>query len=290
MELTAAHFENLLGRFVDWVREQEKVRSVILIGSRARQDHPADVASDMDLVIFSTDPQHYLSSIDWLEQIDRYCLTFLEPTANGRFMERRVLFAGGYDIDFVFLPEQAIRQEIQTGLSPEITLALSRGARVLLDRDGLAEELLAALPKLSLSQPPSSDEYLNLVHDFWYHAVWTAKKLSRGELWTAKSCCDNYMKWRLLRMIEWSTQANHGWQADTWHDGRFLERWADPQVVEGLQTSFSNYDLEDVWRALAETMDLFHDLALETAQSLGVPYPSEGEACAREIVAEVRKT
>lgn len=289
MHPSADHFEKLLDRFVAWASDQNEIRSIVLIGSRARQDHPADEASDMDLIIFTPDPQHYLSSIDWIRQIDSFCLTFLEPTANGRFMERRVLFEGGYDIDFVFLPEQAIRQELQTGLSPEITLALSRGTRVLLDRDGLAEELLAALPKLPANQPPSSDEFLNLVHDFWYHAVWTAKKLSRGELWTAKSCCDSYMKWRLLRMIEWSTQANHDWQVDTWHDGRFLERWADPQVLTALHSAYASYDLEDVWRALDVTMDLFHDLAVETARVLGVPYPSEGESCAREVVAEVRQ-
>ena len=288
MDLRAEHFEELLERFVAWAHGQEKIRSAILVGSRARKEHPADASSDMDIIIFSTDPQSYLSSTDWLEQIDHFCLTFIEPTGNGRFMERRVLFAGGYDVDFPFLPTEILHQELQTGLSSELGSVLSRGARVVLDKDGLAERMLAELPQLPALQPPSQDEFLNLVNDFWYHAVWTAKKLARGELWTAKGCSDNYMKWRLMRMIEWSTRAKNGWEYDTWHDGRFLERWADPQVIAELPATYAAYELDDLWRGLIASMDLFQRLALETSQSLGYPYPHRGEQCARQIIAEIR--
>jgi hypothetical protein len=32
---------------------------------------------------------------------------------------------------------------------------------------------------------PAQSEFLDLVNDLWYHAVWTAKELRRGEMWTA---------------------------------------------------------------------------------------------------------
>jgi len=60
------------------------------------------------------------------------------------------------------------------------------------------------------ASPPAPAEFLNAVNDFWYHAVWTAKKLRRGELWIAMSCLDSYMKRRLLQMIEWHARATHG--------------------------------------------------------------------------------
>jgi aminoglycoside 6-adenylyltransferase len=113
------------------------------------------------------------------------------------------------------------------------------------------------------------------VHDFWFHAVWTAKKLRRGELWTAKSCCDDYMKRLLLRMVEWHTHATSGRMVDTWFNGRFMEQWASPAVLRELRKAFAHYDEDDIWRALLASMALFHQIANETAGHLQFAYPAE---------------
>jgi len=57
--------------------------------------------------------------------------------------------------------------------------------------------------------------------------------------------------------------------------GRFLEKWADPRVLEGLCSVFTQYDEEDMGRGLLATMDLFRKIAMETAEKLKYPYPTE---------------
>jgi aminoglycoside 6-adenylyltransferase len=273
MSQMTTSYERLLGRFVAWARTQPDIRAAIVVGSRARADHPADEWSDLDLLVFTTDPDRLLSRTDWLEHVGVPWLTFLEPTATGGRVERRVLFEGGLDVDFVPAALELAQQFAAQGWPPEIAGVIRRGARVVLDKDGLAARLDLAPGAPSHTQPPSRDEFLNLVNDFWYHAVWVAKKLRRGELWTAKSCCDSYMKRLLLTMIEWHARAAAGWSNDTWHSGRFLEQWADPRAVEGLRAAFAHYDEAGVRRALFATMDLFRWLATETAARLGYPYP-----------------
>jgi aminoglycoside 6-adenylyltransferase len=78
-------------------------------------------------------------------------------------------------------------------------------------------------------------------------------------------------------MIEWHAHATHDWNYDTWFRGRFLEKWADPRVVEGLRSSFAHYETDDVARALLEEMKLFRWVALETAKKLEYQYPVEAE-------------
>ena len=67
-----------------------------------------------------------------------------------------------------------------------------RGFRWVVDKDGLSR-LLDGIPA-----PPSTEFHAEdleaVVRDFWYHAIWTAKKLRRGEVWVAKACCDGYLK------------------------------------------------------------------------------------------------
>jgi aminoglycoside 6-adenylyltransferase len=155
---------------------------------------------------------------------------------------------------------------------------------VLIDRDGSAARMVAAVGPAPPRQPPSAAEFLELVNDFLYHAVWTAKKIRRGELWTALRCCDADMKSQLRRMLEWHAQASGS--ADTWHRGRFLERWADPRALEDLRSAFARYDDADLRRALLATLDLFRWLAQEVAAILGFAYPSEADARMMEWVTQ----
>ena len=57
---------------------------------------------------------------------------------------------------------------------------------------------------------------------------------------------------------------------DTWHGGRFLERWADPGALAALELAYAHYDVRDVARALWATIDLWQALEEETARRLGL--------------------
>ena len=284
MNTVAMAYEDLIARFVQWALTEDNLRAALVIGSRARTDHPADAWSDLDLIILANDPEPYWASADWLHHIGVPWLTFIESLHDGRGFERRVLFEGGLDVDFVPSPVEFFRQMLDTGLLPDVADLLHRGVRFLVDKEGFAERLKQIPVVLAPYCPPAEPAFLNLVHDFWYHTVWTAKKLQRGELWTAKSCCDSYLKQLLRQMLEWHTHARQGAFTDTWMRGRFLEEWADPRAVAALPVIFAHYDMADVWHALLSTMELFHWLAVETAGVLEYAYPSDGEAYTTEIV------
>ncbi len=144
----------------------------------------------------------------------------------------------------------------------------------------MGARLLVALPRDAAPvRFPSAEQFRAVVNEFWFLTVWNAKHLRRGELWAAKTvACDGRMKTLLLRMIEWHTRAAKGADYDTWENGRHLEQWADPHVVDDLRATFGHYDIEDVWRASAATMTMFRAIATETAQLLGLDYPSTADA------------
>jgi aminoglycoside 6-adenylyltransferase len=261
-----------------------RIRAAFVIGSRARVDHSADEWSDLDVIILAQDPAPYVSETGWLSNIWDPWLSFVEATPDGKEFERRVLFEPGLDVDFVPGPVAGFRRMLAEGFPPEEADMLGRGVRVLLDKDGLLETLSGAGIECPEPALPDETEFLNTVNDFWYHTVWTAKKLRRGELWWAKSCCDTYLKQILLRMLEWHARASSDQDVDTWMRGRFLEEWADRRAVQQLPEVFARYGQEDVWRALSATMDLFRRLAVETADSLGYRYPADGAERAAELV------
>jgi aminoglycoside 6-adenylyltransferase len=277
-------YEQLIERFVGWAQAEDNVRAAVVIGSRARRDHPADEWSDLDVVIFAREPASCWREADWLHELGDPWLTFVEPTPDGRGFERRVLFAGGLDVDFAPSSVAGLEALLDQGFPPDIADIISRGARFLVDKDDFAARLAGAEVEAPGYSPPAEPQFLNLVHDFWYHTAWTAKHLRRGELWWAKGGCDGYLKDLLRQMLEWHAQACRGEDVDTWMRGRFLEEWADPRAVAALPQIFAHYDEDDVWRALLATMDLFRWLSVETADRLGYAYPSSGAAHAAELV------
>jgi aminoglycoside 6-adenylyltransferase len=260
----------------------------MIIGSRARADHPADRWSDLDVLLFVRDPEPYVRSAVWVDGFGPVWLTFVERTPDGGAWERRVLYAGGLDVDFALNPAQWLEHIAANGLVPEMADVIRRGVRVLVDKDGLlAKVLQLPLPDTAPFHQPSDSEFLSVISDFWYHSLWTAKHLRRGELWWAKAGCDWRLKSLLQQMIEWHARAVQGAQHDTWMRGRFLEEWADPRAVAQLPTVFAHYDRQDIARALWATMELFRRLATETAQSWRYAYPASSDQAVTDLVRQL---
>jgi len=284
MNATAIAYEQLIDRFIGWAHTDGNLRAAGIVGSRARADHPADEWSDLDVLLVATDPQPYCARFDWLHQIGAHWLTFVEPTADGMRTERRVLFEGGLDVDFIPCSVADVLTMVEHGFPAEVAEMIHRGVRFLLDKDGIAARLNQARIAPPPLLPPSEAEFLNVVNDFWYHSVWTGKHLRRGELWWGKSACDDYLKQLLRQMLEWHARARRGEEVDVWARGRFLEEWVDHRALESLPRLFAHYDEADVWRALRETMALFRWVAAETAEVLRYSYPVPGQERATELV------
>jgi aminoglycoside 6-adenylyltransferase len=103
--------------------------------------------------------------------------------------------------------------------------------------------------------------------NFWYHLLWAAKKLRRGEVWIATQTCNCYLKGLLVTLLAWRARADDP-LADTWHGGRFLERWAEPQVLAELRDAYAGYQAAEVARAVWATAELFERLERECAERL----------------------
>ena len=257
--------ELLVAAVTDWAEERDDVQALLLVGSHARTDVLADRWSDLDLIFLLEDPAPYTEDATWVEEFGTPLLAFLEATPDGHW-ERRVLYDSGEDVDFVLFPASVLDR---LEGSENASALLRRGYRLLLDRIGLEERVSRIAERAVTSTTPTQREVDELASDFWYHALWTAKKLRRGEVFVAVDCLDGYMMARIVRLMEWHARAVDP-SIDTWHAGRFLERWADPGALVALEFAFARYSVRDAARGLWEAIDLFQGLEEETTRRLGL--------------------
>ncbi len=56
---TAADYRLMLNRVLRWATARYDIFAIIMVGSQARGDHPADACSDLDLMAFTADRAVY---------------------------------------------------------------------------------------------------------------------------------------------------------------------------------------------------------------------------------------
>ncbi len=242
-----------------WAAGHPTVRAVVLVGSRARTDVPADAWSDYDFVVVVDDDAPFLSSDEWLAELGPVLLSFVEEAAAGGVRERRVLFADGVDADFTFIPLARLATVLA---SPDVGGVFARGFRVLAGD--------AVLGELPAAAPPVADDYAGLVHEFWYRAIWTARKLRRGEVHVAAHACNCGLRVLLRRVLELEARAEG---RDVWHQGLFFETWAAPSRRAAMARTVASDDPDSTARATRSACTLFGDVCavLEARQDAAVP-------------------
>ena len=268
-------------RVYAWAKDQPAILAVLTIGSRARQIKPADEWSDLDLILFTRDPEPYRKSSGWLQQIGDVLLTVLDSTGRGD-PEWLVLFFDGSKGDFAFAqaPEPVNREpSLQELLSATADYqdVYQHGIYCLLDNTNPANEGLS-IPwdPIPLTHPIQTN-VLDCINHFWMDALRAAKFLRRGDLWRAFHTCNGIMKQQILQMAEWHARAQHGLEYNTWYGGRYLDEWADARLVQQLPAAFGGYNQSQLETALWNTIMMFTWLAQETATLLSLIYPIQVE-------------
>ncbi len=271
--------QQLLEAIISFANINENISALILIGSQARIEKYADQYSDIDLIMVVNNPEYFISTDEWLEYIGSPHISFIEPTIVGE-REKRVMFDNALDVDFLIIPQEHVQNVIQSNTGMEI---LRNGYKMLVNKQNLTIPSLTN-PFGQSCSVSSEDTFINTVNDFWYHAIWTTKKLLRKELWSAKFCVDSYMKWKLLWMIEQYEYVKHGQSYNTWYGGRFIDSWADAEITDRLCKTFAHYENTDMISSLFETMNLFRDLAIQVAEGYEFDYPLHADEYATNWV------
>jgi aminoglycoside 6-adenylyltransferase len=264
-----------------WAKERDDVQALVVIGSRARTSYPADAWSDLDLILFVTNPEAFSKDAAWLSQFGEIWLQTSKMTGIGD-PEWLVLYAEGLKVDFLLAPVTGSLVEMLYG--PKYLFVTRRGVRVLLNKQG--EENLEIPPDWRYEEwrRPTEADFTAVLNQFWLSAFRAATMLRRSELWRAKMIIDSDLRQMLLDLLEWQAKAVNGDDYEIWHDGRFLQEWADPQATKALPEIFAQFDKTGSSHALLQMIDLGDKLGKETARHWRYHYPAATAMRIREWI------
>lgn len=265
--------DRLIERAVAWARDHEDIRRLVLVGSRAELVQPDELA-DVDLQVYTTNAAAFTDDARWLSQFGAPVVCVRDRYFDGpvHVPTRLVIFEDAVKVDFAFYPAGTTSSGIRHG-RPHV---------ILIDKDPAPD--IAATHDFDKVDPPQEEEFRRVVEEFWFEAWHVAKYLARGELWLAKMR-DWATKQFLLTMIGWHDRFAEARSIDP--DAEGTRDAIEPSTWRTLHRAFTGFERDDTWRGTTVTMELFREVAMRTALSLGYTYPSETDAQLSRLIAAI---
>lgn len=269
-------YEPLEQRLAAWAEACPDVLALVVIGSRARTVHAADEWSDLDTILFTTDPQPFAPGSRWQAELDALIgapIWFAAHSTTDRGdRETEWVLEGGLKLDVMFMrcePGSNVSTSLQDLIaSVPYRNVFASGMRVLFERSPAPLRLDPPPGPTPLAQP----EFDNLVANYLLELTRAMKLARRGELWRAARVVNEEMQANLLTLLEQQAHLRPNPPQHAWRYGRFLEEWADPRALAALPATYAASTLSSVRGAVAASLDLLDWLAPEVARLAGLSF------------------
>lgn len=253
--------KKILKSIEKWVKNQENIRAVILLGSLARKGD-TDRLSDIDLHLLVENPNLFTEQDSWYEDFGPVWLAVFR--LENEEVNWKIIYDGGILVEFFISPMNTLEK-----MGSSLPLHYEPGYSVLIDKDKLTKNLPKASGAARPPGRPTEKDFQNTLSDFWLNAYHVAKYLWRRDLWRAKHH-DWLMKGNLLEMMGWHSLLIEGQQSFTTYQGKGLQGWITPEIFTSLMTVFGRFYPADSWRALEDTIKLFTKLSNDVGEFLNV--------------------
>jgi aminoglycoside 6-adenylyltransferase len=269
---------DLIPTLIQWATARSPIRAVLLTSTRAIPDAPIDALSDYDVILIVQDIHPFLADHTWLNDFGDVLVVYWDPIHPDPVFGidqcgNVTQYADGLKIDFTLWPVALFQQIVA---APVLPAELDAGYRVLLDKDHLTATMRSPTFTAYVPAPPSLATYQTLINDFLSDAPYVAKCLWRDELLPAKWCLDYNMKHTYLRqLLEWRMEIDHGWSVPAGFLGKGLKKRLPPDIWAQVEQTYVGARVAGNWDALAHTMALFRQVAVEVGAHLGYAYPDD---------------
>lgn len=263
-----------------WAESRPDIRALVQIGSRV-QPTGADLWSDFDYQLITSRPAAYRDPAAFRALGEAWVIS-LQPVFGGA-VKATLILSGATEVDFVILSALEVRIALAAlrapGLAALWPTPLRRGIRDLqivacpgwrVVKGGAAWQrrytrLGTAVPWPALTEP---DLHAHCA-EFWAAAVWTTKKISRGELRAAQREFHRTLGEKIWLLLEREARAQH---APARPEARRAETWLAPARVE--QTEFATRpDPAALRHALRQAVAVFDDVSASLARRHGWTLP-----------------
>jgi aminoglycoside 6-adenylyltransferase len=250
-------------------RSDDRIRAVIMNGSRANPNAKPDIFQDYDIVYIVTEVTLFKNDPAWLSQFGELMIMQRPddmedpPPGDDDPYGFLMQFADGNRIDLTLFPVSKLSE-----------LGEDSQSILLLDKDGIIEPFPPPSDKDYLPKPPTEKDFFDCCNEFWWVSTYIAKGLWREEITYAKTMQDQYVRPMLMKMLAWYIGIKTGFSYSPGKYGKYFKGYLETELWDMLMATYADADYEHTWESLDAMCQLFRMTSRYVAAHFGFEYPS----------------
>jgi aminoglycoside 6-adenylyltransferase len=262
--------EEIKRLIIDVAKNDDRIRAILLNGSRANEKISPDKYQDFDVVYIVNDLGSLIADKNWttifgeklIWQLPDEMVVGKKDPGKGVSFALLMLFTDGSRIDLTLLPES----EIMTNYKAD-SLTI-----VWLDKDNMFSNI--GLPNDSdyLVKEPTEKEFLDTCNEFWWVCTYVAKGLLRNEIIYSKEMLETVVRPMFMSVIAWHIGIETNFSVSVGKGGKFIKSFLPPDQYNRILQTYSDQVSENNWKALFLMAEIFGQLARMVSGKLKFKY------------------
>ncbi len=266
----------------DLAQDDQRIRAVLLQGSRANKNITPDPLQDFDIVFVVDQMESFISDHSWTSVFGEKLIWQLPDEMEIGNDERRksvafhylMLFKDGVRIDLTLFPIE----KMSSHFSPD-SLTI-----VWLDKDGIFSNIEMPGDKDYLIKKPTEKEFSETCNEFWWVSLYVSKGLLRREITYAKAMMEGPVRQMFMRMIEWYIGTETNFSVSFGKAGKFMEKHLTAEDYAQVLATYPDFQIENIWKSLFTMTSLFSNYAKQVADNLQFRQNMEEQENAKEYL------
>lgn len=245
----------------------ERIRAVILNGSRVSPSASKDDFQDYDIIYIVKDVESFVKDPNWIQHFGDILMMQkpdemdnLWPACKDKFTYL-ILFTDHNRIDLTLWQANKIDK-----------LPKDSQSVLLLDKDNQFEKLDPPSDQDYLPTPPTEKEFADCCNEFFWVTTSVAKGICRQQLTYAKFMSEQVAKEELIKLLTWHVAIKTDFQKPIGKAAKYLQKYLEPDWWEKFCRTYTDADYGHMWAALLEMCELFNRVALKVSAHYGYSY------------------
>jgi aminoglycoside 6-adenylyltransferase len=253
---------------MEFALKEERIRTVLLNGSRANPNIKPDKFQDFDIVYMVRNFESFISDHNWTNVFGEKLIWQLPNEMSLGENDEAVgfsylmLFKDGNRIDLTLFPLEKVKTDFKID---SLTI-------VWLDKDRLFTNVPPSNDTGYYIRKPTEKEFLDTCNEFWWVSTYVAKGLLRDEITYAKEMLETAVRPMFMKLIEWKIGVETDFLVSIGKAGRFLNKYLTNDNYNSVLATYADFDIENNWKSLFVMADLFGQFANELSGKLKFRY------------------
>lgn len=270
---------------LDFASKDNRIRAVVLNGSRADPAIVADKYQDFDVVFVVRDFNTFLTDKNWLSFLGKPILQqFPDEMILGSEEKREkisyaylMIFEDGNRIDLTLFPIEKF----------STTFVLDSLTIVWMDKDNLFKNTNESNDRDYHIRKPGERYFIETCNEFWWLSTYVAKGLLRNEITYAKEMLETAVRPMFMKLIEWKIGVENNFSVSFGKAGKHMKKYLTDADYHKVLSTYTGHDIEDNWKALFTMMDIFEELSNKLASEFNFDHNKTEQVNAMKYVKQL---